>query len=139
MTWRLEHFVDGVHECARTVRRRCFPWATAMKSSTKTSMNAAGLVRRLCVGRSRGSDSTRWSPRVRHHRVVAGQGAYAFALASAGGASAGIGDGRSLTPRLQIVSGIGPYGRRPCRLVSRRRMEGPSRIGGRSLWKDGVG
>jgi hypothetical protein len=31
--------------------------------------------------------------------VVAGQGRRTFALASAGGASAGIGDGRSLTPR----------------------------------------
>jgi hypothetical protein len=64
------------------VRRRC--WSlTAMKSSTKTSMNAAGFERRLCVGRA--SDSTDGVRGASSSGSSLDRAAYAFALASAGG------------------------------------------------------
>jgi hypothetical protein len=63
-----------VHESAHRAQAVLVSRATAMKSSTKTSMNAAGLERRLCVGRSRGSGLDAMESAVRRHRVVAGQG-----------------------------------------------------------------
>jgi hypothetical protein len=76
-------------------------------------MNAAGG----CASGAGAQDSTGWSPRCVVIRVVAGQGGVRVRAGQCWqGASAGIGDGRSLTPRA-------------CEIVSRLARAGGARTG----------